>query len=88
MQVLTVVRKDILNNIIIENQIDLVSHPHCIVLDIKKRNSVSKKYFRRIRVVNLYDIKIENKCVLQVFSSTIQRAIQDIRLSLIIKGKY
>lgn len=34
MWVLTVVRKNTLNNVIIENRKDLVSHSHCIVLHI------------------------------------------------------
>ena len=60
MQVLIAVRKDILNKVIIENRTDLVSHPYCIVLDIKELNSVSGKISRRTRVVNLYDNKIGN----------------------------
>ena len=38
MQVLTVIKKDILNKIIIDNWTNLVSHPYCIVLDIRKHN--------------------------------------------------
>ncbi len=71
MQVLIAVRKDILNKIIIENRTDWVSHPYCIVLDIKERSPGSEKYCRRTRVVNLYDNKIGNGCVWQGSSSTI-----------------
>ncbi len=63
MQLLTAVRKDILNDVIIENRIDLVSHPYCMVLDIRERNPVSRKYSRRTIVVNLYDNKIGSGCV-------------------------
>lgn len=35
LKVLTVVRKHILNHVVINNQTDLVSHPYCLVLDIK-----------------------------------------------------
>ena len=72
MRVLTAVRKDILNKVIIENRINLASHPYCIVLDIKELNPVSRNYSRRIRVVNLYDNKIGNGCVWQGSSSTIR----------------
>ena len=79
MQVLMAVRKDILNNVIIENRIDLVCHPYYTVLNIRERNSVSRKYSKRIRVVvNLYDSKIGSGCVWQGSGSTIQRAIQNI----------
>ena len=77
MRVLIAVRKDILNKVIIENRTDLVSHPYCIVLDIRELNPVSGKY-SRTRVVNLYDNKIGNRCVWQGFNFTIRRAIEDI----------
>ena len=36
MRVLIVVRKDILSRVVIENRKDLVSHPYCVVLDIRE----------------------------------------------------
>ena len=81
MRVLVAIKKDILNKVIIENRTDLVSHPYCIVLDIRERNPTSEKYSRKTRVVNLYDNKIGNRCVWQ------QRAIQDIPWGLIIRGQ-
>ena len=62
-RVLVAVKKDILNK---------------IVIDVRERNPVSRKYSRRTRVVNLYDNKIGNGCVWQGPSPTIRRAIQDI----------
>ena len=44
MRVLIAVKKDILNKVIIENWTDLVSHPYCIVLDIRELHPVSGKY--------------------------------------------
>ena len=78
MQVLITVRKDILNKVIIKNRINLSSHPYCLILDIKELNPVLRKYFRRTKVVNLYDNKIGNRYVWQGSSSTIRQAIQDI----------
>lgn len=43
MQVLTIVRKNILNEIIIDNWTNLVSHLYCLVLDIKEFYRLSKK---------------------------------------------
>ena len=65
MRVLMIVKKDILNKVIIENLIDLVSHPHCIVIDIREFNPVSGKFSRKIKVVNFYDNKIDNRCIWQ-----------------------
>lgn len=60
MQVWIIVRKDILNIIIIENRTDWVSHLYFIILDIKKLNSVFGKYLGNTRDVNLYNNKISN----------------------------
>lgn len=60
---LIVIKKDILNKIIIENQTDLVSHSYYIILNIKKLDSISGKYLRKIKVVNLYNNKIGNKYI-------------------------
>lgn len=38
---MVVVKKDKLNKVIIENQTDLISHPYCIIFDIRKRNLTS-----------------------------------------------
>lgn len=61
MQVLIVVRKDILSRIIVENRTNLVSHPYYVILDIRELDLQSKKYLRKTRVVNLYDNKIDKK---------------------------
>ena len=73
-----VVKKDILNKVIVENWTNLISHFYCIILDIRELNPVSEEYSRKIRVVNLYNNKIGNKCIWQEFSSIIRRTIQDI----------
>ncbi len=36
MRVLTAVRKDIISRVIVEDRTDLISHPYCMVLDIKQ----------------------------------------------------
>lgn len=36
MRVLTVVRKDILSKVVVENRTDLVSHSYCMVVDIRE----------------------------------------------------
>ena len=87
MRVLIAVRKDILNTVIIENRTDLVSHPYCIVLDVKELDPISGRYSRKTRVVNLYDNKIGNGCIWQGTSFILRRAIPDISWRLVIKGR-
>ena len=57
MQVLTAVKKEILSKVIIDNQMDLVHHLYCLVLDIKELYHLSEKVLRKTRVINLYDNK-------------------------------
>lgn len=71
MQVLIVVKKNILNKVIIENRIDFVNYPYCIILDTKELNQVLRQYLRRTRIVNLYDNKIGWGCIWQRSNSTI-----------------
>ena len=53
-----VVRKDILNKVIIDNRTDLVSHPYCSILDIKELHQLTRKVLSKTRVVNLYNNKV------------------------------
>ncbi len=58
MRVLTAVRKNILNRVLIENRTDLINHPYCSVLDFKELHPISGKALIRMRVVNIYDNKV------------------------------
>lgn len=78
MRVLTAVRKDILDKVIIENRTDLVNHPYCSVLNIKELHPISKNFLRRTRVVNVYDNKVGRGQLWEGSSPTLRRAIQDV----------
>ena len=54
-RVLTAVRKDIANDVILENRSDLANHPYCLIVDVKELCSRTRKPIRRTRVVNIYD---------------------------------
>ena len=59
MQVLTVIRKNILHKVIIDNQTDLVSQLYCSILDIKELHSLTKnEVMRKTKVVNLHNNKV------------------------------
>ena len=87
MRVLTVVRRDILNKVLIENRTDLVSHPYCLVLDIKELHPISGRVLRKTRVINLYDNKVGRGQLWEGSSPTIRRAIQDLSWRHIIRGR-
>lgn len=87
MRVLTAVRKDIVSQIIIENRTDLVSHPYCMVLDIKELHPQSGKSLRKTRIVNLYDNKIGSGQLWEGPTNSGRRVVQDISWSLVTKGR-
>ena len=53
-----VVRKDILNKVIINNRIDLIVYFYFLVINVRKINSRIKRLDRRTRVINAYDITV------------------------------
>ena len=57
-RVLTAVKKELANRIIVENRSDLVNHPYFLTLDIREMDSQSKRLARRTRVVNVYDNRV------------------------------
>lgn len=61
MQVLKVVKNDILNRIFKKNCTDLVSHLYCSVLDIKELYSFLKNVLKKSRIVNLDNNKVDKK---------------------------
>ena len=71
MRVLTIVRKDILNKIIIDSQTDLVGHLYYSILDIKKLHPLLRKVLKKTRVVNLYENKVGKKQMWQKSNSII-----------------
>lgn len=87
MRVLRTVKKDILKTVIIDNKMDLVSHPYYSVLDIKKFHFLTRNVLRRIKVINLYDIKSSRDQVWKRSSARLQKASQDISWWQIIKGR-
>lgn len=72
MQVITVVKKDIHNIIIIKNWTDLINYPYNICLDIKKVDRQTKKCLRKTRVINLYDNKIGQRQLWEGFFPILQ----------------
>lgn len=71
------VKRDILNKVIIDNWTDLISYPYCSVLDIKKLHLLSRKVLKKTKFDNLYDNNFNRELIWEGSSSEIQRAIQD-----------
>ena len=56
--VLVAVRKDLLNETIVENQIDFVNYSYSMMLDITERDIYAKEQKRKTKIVNVYDNKL------------------------------
>ena len=54
-RVLTAVRKEIANNVVLDNRSDLANYPYCLILDIEELYPRTRKSVRKTRVVNMYD---------------------------------
>ena len=87
MRVLTAVRKDMLSKVVVENRTDLVSHPYCMVLDIREPHPQAGKAFRRTRVVNLYDNKVGKGQLWEGSSATTRRVVEDISWRPVMRGR-
>lgn len=88
MRVFTAVRKDIVNQVTVENRSDLTSHPYCLILDLKETYpESSKKLPRKTRVVNVYDNKLREGYPWQRSTTRVRRAIEDMSWRLIIQGR-
>ena len=87
MRVLTAIRKDILEEVIINNRTDLVSHSYYLFVDIRERHPLSKKFSRKTRIVNFYDDKIGERYVWQGTRLAIRWVVQDICWKLVIRGR-
>ena len=86
-RVLTAVRRDILNRVVVDNKSDLGSHPYIMIVDVRRNDPINRELGRRTRIVNIYDQNLGRGCTYLGGSETIRRAIQDINWGLIIRGR-
>jgi Endonuclease-reverse transcriptase len=84
-RVVIAVRKDLLNQLIIEARMDLANHPYILVVDIWELRAQEKA--RRTRIINCYDNWIGASCCWQGESTRRRRAIEDADWGQIIGGR-
>ena len=86
-RVLIAVRKDTLNQIVIDKKSDLVSHPYIIAIDVRKCDPNNKELGRLTKIVNVYDQNIGRGYTYSGGSETVRRAIQDVSWGPIIRSR-
>ena len=86
-RVMTVIRKDILNRVVMNNRTDLIAHSYFLAIDVRKINPRIKRPDRRTRVVNAYYIIIEAGHIWQRPSPRVRRALQDVKWQATLQGR-
>ena len=54
-KVLTTIKRNILNRIIVDNKSDLGSHLYIIIINIKRNDLINRELKRRTKIINIYD---------------------------------
>ena len=77
-RVVTAIRKDLMDKLVIENRTDLVNHPYFILLEIWELDQLSKKPRRKTRALNVYDNRVGQGCTWNVNNPRIRRTLEDL----------
>lgn len=85
-RVLTAVKKELVNKIMVENRTNLVNHLYFLVLDIRDLDGKSYRPTRRARVINIYDNRVGQGCTWERETPQNCRAIGDIIQDRVIRG--
>ncbi len=86
-RVMTAIRKELTDKIVIEHRTDLINHPYVMLLAIRKLDPRSKKPRRKTRAVNVYDNRVGRGCTWEGGISRIRRALEDIKWDSVIRGR-
>ena len=74
-RILTAVRRNILNRIVVDNKSDLKSYLYIIIVDVRRNDLINRELGRRIRIVNIYDQNLGREYIYLDGLKTIKRAI-------------
>lgn len=88
MRVVTAIRKDLMDKLVVEYRTDLVNHPYFILLEIRELDQQSKKLWRKTRALNVYDNRVGQACTWSGGNSRIRRALEDVTWEPIIRGRF
>ena len=85
-RVVIAVRRDLLDQLIIEARTDLISHPYILAVDIWDLDRAREKA-RRTRVINCYDNWVGASRCWQGENPRRRRAIEDVNWECLIRGR-
>ena len=76
-RVLIAIKRDLLTKIITESRSDLLNHLYFLVIDVWELHPQSKQKWRKTRLINCYDNKIDLNTMYIGDSDSNRRAIKD-----------
>ena len=83
-RVMTAVRKDLVDKIVVDHRTDLIDHPYFMLLEICELDLRSTRPGRKTRVINVYENRIGRGCTWDGGINHIRRALEDINWEPII----
>lgn len=86
-RVLTAIKKELGNQIIVENRTDLMDHLYLMALDIRDIDEQSNRPTKRTRAINIYDNQVGQRCTWVGHTSQNRRALEDIMWNRVIRGR-
>lgn len=84
----TAIRKDLTDKLVVENRTDLVNHLYFILLEIWELDQQSKKPGRKTRALNVYDNRVGQSCTWSGGNPCIRRTLKDVKWEPIIRGRF
>lgn len=77
-RVMTAVRKNLVDKIVIDHRTDLINHPYFMLLEIRELDPRSKIPGRKTQIVNIYDNRVGKDCTSDGGNLRTRRALEDI----------
>lgn len=83
-KVITVIKKDFVNKIVVDYKTDIIDYPYFILLEICKLKIYSKRHERKIQGINIYNNWIKRGYMWNNGINRIKRVLENINWKLII----
>ncbi len=77
-RVMTAVKKDLVDKVVVDHKTDLIDHPYFMLLEVREIDSRSKRPGRKTRVINVYDNRVGRGCTWDGGIGRTRRALEDI----------
>ena len=84
---MTVIKKKLMDKIMVNHKIDLVNHLYLILLEIQKLDPHSKRSGRKIQIVNIYDNWVRKVYIWDSRIYCIKKILRDVNWKPVIQSR-